>query len=381
MRYSVAMANHVKPVRKTNFAASTRAGRARGAVRTDRAAASPDRAIAATDRSPIVVDRGPIPTATGIADQLGWLEREAALDGTPLAVAGARSGVPPRDLLRAAAPSEHLWEGESTRALWERSEGRATRLIGLTWVETLQAVVALPDAGIAGPEQLAGRRLALPYDATVPVDVHRAAASRGLHAALALAGIFPGEVAHVDVDASSGHTDPYAAELAALTSGDVDAIFLAGAAGAAAAARIGAVTVADVGRHLDPAVRTSATTPAAIVADAELLDREPNLVVRLLAVLMRAGAWAQLNAAHATELLALETGTSVRDVRAAHGRGWPDQLHVDLSWRKLDALRAQHDFLVTHGFLARPVDIGAWIDPRPLGVARELLAAERVAWV
>ncbi|MGN6189683.1 MAG: ABC transporter substrate-binding protein, partial [Conexibacter sp.] len=270
---------------------------------------------------------------------------------------------------------------DSTRALWERSEGQATRLIGLTWIESFQAVIALPDAGLARPEQLVGRRLGLPFDARAAIDVHRAAASRGLHAALGLAGIFCGEVEHVDVDATAALGEPYAAELQALASGDVDAIFVAGAAGAAAAARIGATVVADVGRHLDPAVRTSATTPAAIVADAELLERAPNLVVRLLAVLLRAGAWAQLNGSRATELLALETGTSTRDVRAAHGSAWPDQLHVDLSWRKLDALRAQHDFLVTHGFLARPVDLGAWIDPRPLGVARELLAAERVAWV
>ncbi len=331
MRYSGRMAISIKPINKTVF-----------------------------------IDRGPIPTATGIAHRLGWLEREAALDATPLSVGGT--------------DAHHLWEGESTRALWERSEGRATRLIGLTWIETSQAVVALPESGIAGPDHLVGRRLGLPFDATAAVDVHRAAASRGLHAALGLAGIFPGEVAHVEIDVSHALGEPYAVELGALASGDVDAIFVAGAAGAAAAARIGAVPVVDVGRQLDPAVRTSATTPAAIVADAELLEREPNLVVRLLAVLLRAGAWAQLNASHATELVALETGTSVRDVRAAHGPNWPDQLHVDLSWRKLDALRAQHDFLVTHGFLGRPVDLGAWIDPRPLGVARELLAAERVAW-
>lgn len=367
MRYSSAMANSVKTVRKARITSSDRVARTRSAVKTDRAAISSARAVAPVDRSPIRVDRGPIPTATGIAHQLGWLEREAALDGTPLTVAGVGG-------------ADHLWEGASTRALWERSEGRATRLVGLTWIETFQAVVALPDAGIAGPEQLAGRRLALPFDTTAEVDEHRAAASRGLHAALGLAGIFPGEVAHVDVDTSVALGEPYAAELQALTSGDVDAVFVAGAAGAAAAARIGATTVADVGRHLDPAVRTSATTPAAIVADAELLEREPNLVVRLLAVLLRAGAWAQLNAPQATELLASETGTSTRDVHAAHGRNWPDQLHVDLSWRKLDALRVQHDFLVTHGFLARPVDLSSWIDPRPLGVARELLAAERVAW-
>ncbi|HZV76055.1 MAG TPA: hypothetical protein VFF79_20275 [Conexibacter sp.] len=219
-------------------------------AKTDRAAAIPGPAVAAIDQSPIRVDRGPIPTATGIAHQLGWLEREAALDGTPLTVGGGRSGAPLRaSLLRAAAPPRRP------------------------------------------------------------------------------------------------------------------------------------VPVADIGRHLDPAVRTSATTPAAITVDADLLAREPNLVVRLLAVLLRAGAWAQLNAPEATELLALETGTAVRDVIAAHGRNWPDQLHVDLSQRKLDALRAQHDFLVTHGFLARSVDVGAWIDPRPLAVVRELLADERTAWV
>lgn len=384
MRYSAGMANHVKPVRKPRFRTPARAARTYASTEADRAATSPGPAIAAVDRSPIQVDRSPIPTATGIAHQLGWLEREAALDGRGegFRLQATSQRAPLRaSLLRAAAPADRLYEGDSTGALWGHSEGRATRLIGLTWVETFQAVVALPDAGIDGPEQLAGRRLALPFNGGAAIDAHRAAASRGLHAALALAGIFPGEGAYAEIDGTAPDDDPYAAEIAALMRGEVDAIFVAGAAGAAASARIGARVVADLGRHLDPAVRASGTTPAAITVDAELLARDPNLVVRLLAVLLRAGAWAQLNAPEATQLLALETGTTVRDVTAAHGRNWPDQLHVDLSQRKLEALRAQHDFLVTHGFLPRAVDIGAWIDPSPLGVARELLAAERTAWV
>ena len=375
------MANQTKPVRKTRIRSSARPARAQAPTETGRAAASPVRTVAAADHTPIQVDRSPIPTTTGIAHQLGWLDREAALDGTPLSVGGDSSGAPLRaSLLHAAAPAGHLREGDSTTALWERSEGRSTRLIGLTWVDSYQAVVALPEADIRGPEQLAGRRVALPRDRTAAIDAHRAAASRGLHTALSLAGLFPGEVAHVEIDTSTSVGDPYGAELEALTSGDVDAVFLAGAAGAAAAARIGAVTVTDVGRHLDPAVRTSPTTPAAITVDAELLQSKPNLVVRLLAVLLRAGAWAQLEAQEATRLLARETGTTPRDVAIAHGPNWPDRLGVDLGHGKLDALRAQHDWLVTHGFLARAVDLSAWLDPRPLGAARELLAAERTVW-
>lgn len=296
MRYSLRMPNNTKPIEKKRFRSAARGTRPRAAAQTSRPAAPLGRAVTAIDHAPVVVDRSPIPTATGLAHRLGWLEREAALDGTPLTVAGG-----------------HLWEGETTRALWERSEGRDTRLIGLTWVETFQAVVALPDAGIAHPGQLAGRRLALPRDEAAPVDTRRAAARRGIYAAIALAGLFPDEIVQVDVDA-------------------------------------------------------------------ELLEREPNLVVRLLAVLLRAGAWAQLNAAEATRLIAAETGTTSRYVKNAHGNGWPDQLQVDLSHRKLDALRAQHDFLLTHGYLATAVDLGTWIDPRPLGIARELLAAERTAW-
>lgn len=379
--YSARMANQAKSVGKARFRASVRPARPPAPDRTGRATGSPGRTVAAIDHPPIQVDRSPIPTATGIAQRLGWLEREAALDGTPLTVGGGRPGAPLRTpLLRAAAPAGHLREGESTAALWERSEGRSTRLIGLTWVDSFQAVVALPEAGIRSPDQLAGHRVALPRNRSAAIDVHRAAASRGLHAALSLAGIFAGEVEHVEIDASVGTGEPYAAELEALTSGDVDAVFLAGAAGAAAAARIGAATVADVGRHLDPAVRTGPTTPTAITVDADLLQTQPNLVVRLLAVLLRAGAWAQLEAEEATRLLAQETGTTTRDVRSAHGPNWPDRLGIDLGHGKLDALRAQHDFLVTHGFLARAVDLGAWIDPRPLGVARELLAAERTVW-
>ena len=287
MRYSGLMTNHVKTINKTVF-----------------------------------VDRGPIPTATGIAHQLGWLEREAALDGTPLSVGG-----------------DDLWEGDSTRALWERSEGRATRLIGLTWIETFQAVVALPDAGIAGPEQLAGRRLGLPFTAALAIDVHRAAASRGLHAALGLAGIFPGEVAHVDVDASVALGEPYAAELEALTSGDVDAIFVAAPSAPprprASARRPSSTSAATSTRPCARAPRRrrrSSSTPSCSNA-----SRTSSCGCSRCCCARAHGRSSTRR--RRRELLALETGTSVRDVHAAHGPTGPTSCTSTSRWRKLDALQ------------------------------------------
>ena len=253
------MAINVKPIEKLKFRSPARRRR-RAPATPDRAPAPLGRAVAvAADPIPLTVGRDPIPTATGIAQRLGWLEREAALDQTPLTVHGDPLAAPLHDpLLRAAAAPSLLREGGSAAALWERSRGAETRVIGLT-------------------------------------DVDR-------------------------------------------------------------------------------------TKPAVLTVDAELLARQPNVVVRMLAVLMRAGAWAQAHPAEATGHVARETGATPADVLAAHGEGWHERLHLDLSHRKLDALRAQHDFLRTHRFLDADVDLGAWIDPRPLGMARELLAAERTVW-
>src|SRR5690606_16691667 len=127
----------------------------------------------------VTVGRAPIPTATGVAHRLGRLAQEHALVGTPLRAVGDSADA-------------DLREGDHVAALHARSEGAATRLLGLTWVDGYNAVVALPGFGIVEPADLAGRRLPLPRidgDART-VDVARAAACRGFHAAIGLAGLF-----------------------------------------------------------------------------------------------------------------------------------------------------------------------------------------------
>ncbi len=306
------------------------------------------------------LSRSPLPTTIGVAHHLGWLARDVRRDAV-------ESAPPHPGLLR---------EGTNVAALWERAHGASTRLLGLTWIDEYQGILTLPDRGITEPAQLAGRRLALPRRDDAEIDVRRAAARRGFHAATGLAGVFCDEVVYVDLPALAldhDPADPYAAEIAALQSGAVDAIYVAGPAGAAVSGRIGASEVVDLGAHLDPMVRAGAATPVALTVDARLLQARPDLVVQTLGTLLRAGEWAQGHPSEVAGIVAAETGASPRDVAAAYGNGLHERFHLDLSTHKLAALAAQRDFLLTHGFLDGDVDLLSWVDEAPLEAARQLV--------
>jgi ABC-type nitrate/sulfonate/bicarbonate transport system substrate-binding protein len=117
-----------------------------------------------------------------------------------------------------------------------------------------------------------------------------------------------------------------------------------------------------------------------VTANARLLAERPQLVLRLLAVLLRAGAWARTQPDDATRLLAADLGSSGAQLALAHGPDLTERLLPGLEHRELTALHAHHDVLRTYGFLASDVDLGGWVDPRPLAAARDLLAAELTAW-
>ncbi|MCW2954804.1 MAG: desulfurizing enzyme [Conexibacter sp.] len=305
------------------------------------------------------LSRCPMPTTIGLAHQLGWLAHDLR---DPFEQEPAQEL---RGLLR---------EGSNVAALWDRARGTDTRLLGLTWIDEYQGVLAAPDGGIAEPAQLAGRRLALPLREREQIDAGRAAARRGFHAATGLAGVFCDEVRYVDLPTGTESADPYAAEVAALLAGEVDAIYVAGPAGIAVSGRIGAREVVDLGAHLDPMVRVGARTPAPLTVDARVLRAQPELVVRVLATLLRAGAWAELAPREVVALVAAEMRAAPREVVAAYGAGLHQHFHLDLSTHKLAALTAQKEFLLTHGFLDDDIEIAAWVDAGPLAAARELIA-------
>jgi ABC-type nitrate/sulfonate/bicarbonate transport system substrate-binding protein len=209
--------------------------------------------------SEIWYTRCPVPTPVGLAAQLGWLEETFAKEGIKL-----NSILDAKDTkVRESHFNHHLpWSfrhGGNVPPIRARSEGRATRLVGITWTDEFQAIITLPGRSINKTTDLKDRRFGSARRPEGIVDFHRATALKGLVSALALEGLTHQDVEIIDIPVTEGVLDtqgdpslfglkrrlPYSHELTALIRGDVDAIYVKGAQGITVANLFGAVRVAE----------------------------------------------------------------------------------------------------------------------------------------
>ncbi|MFF2655063.1 ABC transporter substrate-binding protein [Streptomyces sp. NPDC058045] len=317
--------------------------------------------------------RCPVPTATGVAAELHWLAQEFAADG--IAVRSLQDPAPDvdRQTHYTHALPGLIREGGNVPALWARSLGEQTRLIGLTWIEERQTVLVAPGSRVRGAGALRGLRLAVPRH-TLAIDFWRAMALRGLEGALASAGLTLDDVRLVEIPAA-GHHGQWAAELAALRRGDVDAVYVKGAVAVEAARRAGARVAVELDELPDRTHRINNGTPRPVTVHQRLLDERPDLVDRFLAVLLRAADWAADHPDGLARILGAETGAGAEGVAGAYRPGTHRALRPDLSANLLDLLAEQERGLRAHGFLPTPVDVRQWADPEPLRRARLLPSA------
>ena len=313
-----------------------------------------------------------------MAVQLGWIYDELVGDGIAL-----------RSVKRDAGPEgqlshyDHhlpysLRQGGNVPALWARSRGAETRLLGVNWLDEYQAVIALPGSGIRTARDLAGRKLGLP-GANHPVDHIRAANLRGFAVALALEGLdVDRDVELVDLSerradfggtgAEEGARPFRSRSLAAdaLVEGRVDAIFARGPQGVALTDALGAIVVAEISEHPDPLVRANNGSPRPLTIDSRFLEEQPRLVERLLRRIVAVGRWAEQNAGEAARLIARQGGVSEDVVHRAYRHNLHRRLHTTLDDTALEGLGAYKDFLVARGFLPADFSIAAWTSPAPL---------------
>ena len=324
--------------------------------------------------------RCPVPTASGIAQHYRWLHRAFAEIGIELNSIRAAEERDARDAHLDHAHAGMFREGGNIPAIWAKSKGQDTVVVGITWVDEQQAIVARPDSKIRSVADLLGRRLGVPRQDGGLIDFARGMALHGLISALATAGLTPDEAEFVDIaskpiDLKEGVPAAPLANpaLDALLQGTVDVIYLKGAQGAALAERHGLRVVLDINSHPDPRVRINNGTPRPVTVDRALAIDHPDLVARYLAVLLRTAEWAKSHPNEVVAAVTAETGTRPEAVLRAYGPEFHHHFHPRLTAEYVAALEAQRNFLRDWGFLAADFDFAAWIAHEPLRRAETLL--------
>lgn len=340
-----------------------------------------------------------VPTPLGIAAQRGWLAEEVARAGLELLALRDVEDPGVRRSHYDHSQVDSIRQGGSTPAIWARASGADTRVIGLTWTDEFQAIIALRDSGIRHAADLRGRRIGLPRrPGDDIVDFGRAQAERGFNGALAGTGITASDVVVVDVDlASRILDDPSSATRhrpedggrpagapnpvhEALRNRAVDAIYVKGGS-VRILERFDAVVVVDLGAHPDPLVRANNGTPRPITVDAHFLRTNPDLVEAVLARAVGAGEWAAGHPEEALRAVSAETGAAIDTLVRGFGPDLPRNLRVDLDAGTIAGFADYVAFLHRAGYLPAAVDVSAWIDAAPLEAVRKRYAATGISAV
>ena len=338
------------------------------------------------------ITRAPGPTATGLAYKLGWLTDTFKPDG--IRVEGLQES--PTELRRHhydhRLPSM-IREGGNIQAFGARAQGEATKLIGLTWVDEAQAILALPGSGISSGADLKGRRLALPNWIEHPIPAHQRASSiargmslQGYRGALGSAGLSLEDVKLVEVDATraarvgesevGGGAQAGLWSFDALVEGKVDVLYVKGASAIDAARTLGLSVAINLDDLPERRFRVNNGTPRPITVHDNLLENHFDIVVRFLVQILKVSDWAADNLPQVRRLLETETRASSAAVRQAYSDHALSALHPVLDPERLALFERQKTALWVHGFLERDFDLSDWVDRRPLEAAVKILHQE-----
>ncbi len=334
--------------------------------------------------------RCPVPTATGLAYKLGWLEQEFKSDGIAIKTLQETGGEIARHHYDHQLPTL-IREGGNLFAIPAKAQGAPTRLIGLTWIEEGQSILVRPGSDIRSPADLKGKRLALP--AFRPADIAenkrgrsiaRGMSLHGYKGALAAAGLTLDDVRLIEIGGQLNGVGGSARDnpgrlwdgLEPLIRGEVDAVYVKGAAAAEAARKQGAVVGIDLDKLPERRFRVNNGTPRPITVHEHFLENHFDLLVRFLYQTLRAAEWARSNLAGVHEILQGETRAGSEGVKEAYRDGFHLSLAPDLSGERLELFRRQKDFQLIHGILDRDFDLDAWVDVRPLEAAQKRLETQ-----
>lgn len=335
-----------------------------------------------SDRS-IFYARCPVPTASGIAFQRSMFED--AFANSELSVRNIRELGP----AHANAHFNHdldnfIREGGCTPAIWARSNGMATRLLGVTFMREPLGVYVRSDDPVDNVHELAGRRVALPVWPQLVFNFWRVAAHKGLLSALDAHGMSASDIEFVDVledkdphrrlnlgkskTEAGDDSSEYGGQLQALLKGEVDAIFAKGAESAIVVRQSrGRIRLLyDVNHSDDISHQVNNSTPRLLTCSSNLLQDDPQAVDTYLSSIVSAAQWAGDNPDELQSFVARECGISVEDIDDFFPTGYENEFLPSLGEDLIDITNTMKQFMLQHSYIDDDFSVDDWSCPEPL---------------
>jgi len=270
-------------------------------------------------------------------------------------------------------------DGGNIPAIWTKSNGTKIKLIGLTYSNAGGQILVRTDSEIYRVADLKGKKFGLSKRILEDrVDFWRITGHRGILVAAELAGLKPNDFKIVDLPVDGTGYDSlepvaspelrfknhhssslYKAEVEALLSGKVDAIYSNHGAAAVLTATGKVKSIEDFSRRPDWTLQV-ANSPYTIAVNEDLAKNQPEVVVAYLKAAVKAGRWINENPEAAAEIFTKVTSFSDPKVVAKLLKKL--DLVPSLSEKNITGIEIEKKFLLDHGYIKNDFDAREWAD-------------------
>lgn len=325
--------------------------------------------------------RCPTLTATGLVANRGVFQREFLRENVRMVSVRETDTPSVRQGHLDHSLSNLIREADAATALWAHGLNGRSRLVALgeTWHSV--SVVTRPRAQVSDLRDLIGRRLSLPKEAGnfSPAQVRTL---RAWDTVLKVSGISLHDIEFAPVVAdhpSVPFGDIARREVEALLSGHADVAILFGAKGLELAR---SAHLHEVHRFTADDIRSQPRLAGlvelrAVTADEPFIEANPEVVARILNILLQAAPWAESFPKEALRHVAIEGKVEETDAAAAYGDHLADGATLGLEPDRLDRLAELQAWLKVRHLVPDDHDIGIWLRADILDDARQRSKALR----
>src|SRR5690606_27123742 len=126
-------------------------------------------------------------------------------------------------------------------------------------------------------------------------------------------------------------------------------------------------------------LRVNNGTPRPITVDRAFLDKNPDIVVRYLVVLLETAEWAKSHREEVIDLLRADGSDITREeIIGSHGDNVHHTFEPKLTAEYIAGLEVQKNFLHNWGYFSENFEIRSWIESWPLARAQKIFEQNNV---